>query len=196
VKDLTILIFAGDNSQSRSDLAGRLSIHLQSLAPIKILTPFEPKEYFGEWVKIEVLDYQGAMRFQVKELYKYFMTKYCLHCETDGFPINFDSWSDDFLKFDYIGAAWPENWNLINRGRVGNMGCSIITKTFLEWVSKQNYNGMPGDVFICQHLRPFAESEGFTFADIETASRFSIEHEIEFKQEKPFARHMKGNDFK
>jgi hypothetical protein len=100
VKDLTILIFAGDNSQSRSDLAGRLSIHLQSLAPIKILTPFEPKEYFGEWVKIEVLDYQGAMRFQVKELYKYFMTKYCLHCETDGFPINFDSWSDDFLKFD------------------------------------------------------------------------------------------------
>jgi hypothetical protein len=196
MKDVTILIFSGDNSQERSNIAGRLSLYLKELqAPIKIVTPYEPTEYKGYWHKIDPMNYAEAMKFQVKGLSKYFDTKYVMHCETDGYPINFDMWSDDFLKFDYIGAPWIKEWNLINGGRVGNMGCSIISKRFIDWISIQEYNGMAGDVFICQHLKPKAEAEGFTYADIETALRFSKEHEIEINCEKSFAKHMKGENF-
>jgi hypothetical protein len=198
MKDLTILIFSGDNSQERSNIAGRLSLYLGRLeCPIKILTPYEPITYEGYWHGIEPMNYSEAMRFQVKALGKYFDTKYVMHCETDGYPINFDMWSDDFLKFDYIGAPWPSHWNLINDGRIGNMGCSIITKKFINWIAEQEYNGMVSDVFICQHLRYKAEQAGFKFADIETALRFSYENaiEIDWTKNKSFAKHIKGEHF-
>jgi hypothetical protein len=196
MKDLTILIFSGDNSQERSNIAGRLALYLSRLeCPIKIVTPYEPIAYEGYWHKIDPMNYSEAMKFQVKGLSKYFDTKYVMHCETDGYPINFDMWSDDFLNFDYIGAPWPSHWNLINDGRVGNMGCSIISKKFVDWFSVQEYNGMPGDVFICQHLKPKAEAEGFKYADLQTALRFSKEHEIEITCDKSFAKHMKGENF-
>ena len=120
-----------------------------------------------------------------------------MFCETDGYPINFDLWSYDFMKFDYIGAVWNKDWNLLNGGRVGNMGCSIISKRFIDWISVQEYNWMPGDVFICQHLKPKAEAEGFTYADVETALRFSFENpiEIEWDRSKSFAKHFKGEHF-
>jgi hypothetical protein len=199
IKDLTIIIFSGDNSHARADIAGRLSMYLATNLdnPIKILSPYEPQNYIGLWHKIDPLNYGEAMRFQVKELGSHFSTKYVMFCETDGYPINFDLWSYDFMKFDYIGAVWNKDWNLLNGGRVGNMGCSIISKRFIDWISVQEYNWMPGDVFICQHLKPKAEAEGFTYADVETALRFSFENpiEIEWDRSKSFAKHFKGEHF-
>lgn len=197
-KDITIIIFSGDDSIDRSNTAGKLSIFLSNLnMPIKIITPYEPFEYNGYWNKINPLTYDDAMTFQVKELKNYFDTKFVMHCETDGHPINFDLWSDDFLKFDFIGAPWRIDWDLINNGRVGNMGCSIISKRFLDWVSIQEYNGMAGDVFICQHLKQKAKENGFTYADVQLALRFSMEHpiEIEWDRSKSFAKHIKYEEY-
>lgn len=198
MRDTTILIFAPDDSQDRSNSAGYLSLFLKGLnTPIKIVTAYEPISYFGQLDIISPMNYQEAMEYQVNGLNDHFTTEFMLHCETDGYPINFNNWSDDFLKFDYIGAPWRKDWNLINNGRVGNMGCSIQSRNFREWIKSQPYNGMSGDVFIAQHLKIEAEKNGFTFADIQTALRFSMEHEIEipWSLNKSFAKHMKGDNY-
>jgi len=50
-------------------------------------------------------------------LHKYFKTSHCLIVQADSFVVNSSLWSNDFLKYDYIGGLWPDkiqvNPNLI-----------------------------------------------------------------------------------
>lgn len=49
----------------------------------------------------------------------------------DGFIINPQSWTNEFLKYDYIGAPWP--W--FNH-KVGNGGFCLKSRKFLETQKK------------------------------------------------------------
>ncbi|MDE6636463.1 MAG: hypothetical protein K2K09_07675, partial [Lachnospiraceae bacterium] len=43
----------------------------------------------------------------VYELADYIDTDYVLLVHADGFVIHPESWRDEFLQYDYIGAPWP-----------------------------------------------------------------------------------------
>lgn len=68
----------------------------------------------------------------------YVDTDYCLIIHDDGFIVNPHLWTDDFLKYDYIGAPWYLG---INRGLtwlqdrhnlVGNGGFCIRSKKLMN----------------------------------------------------------------
>jgi hypothetical protein len=140
-------------------------------------------------------------KFCLVDLNKYISTDFCLTIQHDGYIINPESWTDKFLDFDYIGAPWPTSWGYKNR--IGNGGFCLKSKKFLEISYKifKDFNFNTGldrsvydisvneDFLSCNLYHDEMIANGIKFADIETASFFSIEHPILETKEKPFGFH-------
>jgi predicted nucleotidyltransferase len=129
-------------------------------------------------------------RFCIEDLHKYVDTDYVLLVQYDGFILNPESWTDEFLKYNYIGAPWfVAEWSVRDFGFpvdllgtliVGNGGFSLRSKKFLETSARLAQEGRipkmnPEDVAMCVWYRSEFEKEGIKFAPPEIASQFSIE---------------------
>jgi len=151
-------------------------------------------------------DYSYKM---IYELDKYVDTDYALVIQSDGYVINPNSWRDDFLNYDYIGAPFPlpkddfsyrdSNNNIF---RVGNGGFSLRSKKLielpnklkLEWKSFHGYYNEDG--FICGMYKNIYENNGMKFAPLDIAKYFSHEIEIpEIKDINPFGFHGKFSKY-
>lgn len=134
---------------------------------------FNSKFKFQQIPKITNLDEYSS--FMLTELSNFINTEFCFSVHHDGFVINPELWSEDFIKYDYIGAPWPSDSHFILKGkRVGNGGVSIRSKKLLEYVKTIPQQGHE-DTVICVNLREHLEEQGFTFAPLEVAAKFSVE---------------------
>lgn len=134
----------------------------------------------------------------VFELYKYVDTDFVLLIHDDGFVINVNSWKDEFLDYDYIGAPWGHNHLLDSNGvpiKVGN-SVSIRSKKLLELPTKYNMpwrphdNNFNEDTQICVWNRNFFLNYGIKYADYEIAKYFSHEEILPgFNEIIPFCFH-------
>ena len=113
--------------------------------------------------------------FILNRLNKFITTDFCLSVHCDGYIINPDKWTDDFLNYDYIGAPWaiggPANYG---PERVGNGGVSLRSKKLLK-ESEVLQCVSHEDVVICCINRKMLESKGINFAPISIAAIFSSE---------------------
>ena|SRR3990167_9583558 len=156
-----------------------------------LITHENIKEKGIKVIKVEKLDYKGYNEFVAMELWRYINTSYCLLVQNDGYIINPEKWTDEFLNWDYIGSVWPippkedkisyrtPSGRLV---RVGNGGFSFRSKKLLEAPSKLGLeftdmgSGFPHeDGFLCVHKRRELESYGIKFAPLSIAVRFSRE---------------------
>jgi hypothetical protein len=158
----------------------------------KLLTPEKLESSSIEIIKINPINYAEYNKFIVYDLYKYIDTDYALIIQDDGFITNPECWTNDFLKYDYVGAPWilPRDsfsyrdifGNII---RVGNGGFSLRSKKLLSIASeldipwKSYYGFYNEDGFIACHNRHIYEKEGCKFAPLEVAVNFSKELEID-----------------
>lgn len=125
----------------------------------------------------------------VYDLYKYIETDFALVVHYDGFVVNPQMWSENFLKYDYIGSPWPlpapndkVTFRDINGNicRVGN-SVSIRSYRLMELPSKigMEWNAFHGwyneDGFICCNNKHIFEQYGMKFAPLEVAIRFGQE---------------------
>lgn len=129
-------------------------------------------------------------------LYKHIETDFVLITQDHAFVINPDSWTNEFLDYDYIGAPWPwkENSFITPFGehiRCGNGGFSLRSKKLLTVPTKidipfkvyenPNFYKMFGsnntneDGNICVHNRHIFINEGCKFPPVELAAKFSYE---------------------
>lgn len=138
----------------------------------------------------------------IYELPKYVNTDYAILIHSDGFIVNPESWRDEFLEYDYIGAPWAlpndefsfrDKYN--NIIRAGN-SVSLRSKKLLdlpndlnlEWRHWHGYYNEDG--FICVNNRHIYEEHGLKIAGIDIAKYFSHESMIpEIEGIKPFAFH-------
>lgn len=113
---------------------------------------------------------------------------YCLIIQEDGFIVNPNLWNDNFLNFDYIGAPWLKykNRNIEDFGwlevdsmkyRVGNGGFSLRSRKFLQETTYIEYpqNSINEDVYLTHTYGDYLHNKGIKFADVVTASQFSLE---------------------
>ena len=116
----------------------------------------------------------------IYKLGKHIDTEFVMLIHDDGFVINPDSWRDDFLDYDYVGAPWKIP---INGEYVGNGGLSLRKKSkMLEIVNNckvkdENNNYLMEDrvfSYSCNNIPVYKPSE-------EEASQFSIEGVISNK---------------
>lgn len=151
-----------------------------------ILFTHEDVEAEGiEVVKIDKLDYKGYNEFVAMELWKYIGSDFCLLVQNDGYITNGALWTDEFLKWDYIGAPWPPKTHYNKHGeeiRVGNGGFSLRSRALLRAPSLMGieFTDMGTgfwheDGFLCNHYRNELEQSGIRFAPVELAARFSTE---------------------
>ena len=132
-----------------------------------------------EVIKISPMSYSDYNNFMIKSYNDYIDTPYALNIHDDGFIINPSSWTDEFLKYDYIGALWPVGKHMPivhNYNRCGNGGFSLRSKKFLEVC--QNYcpaTGYAEDTAMCRIYRDILASHGILFPPDDLAAKFSIE---------------------
>jgi len=138
----------------------------------------------------------------IYELPKHVDTEFAMLIHDDGFVVNPESWKEEFLEYDYIGAPYPlpqDNFSYRDiKGdliRVGN-SVSLRSKKLLdlpiklnlEWKSFHGYYNEDG--YICVNYRHKYLEHGIKFADINVAKYFSHENMIpEIQGIKPFAFH-------
>ena len=101
---------------------------------------------------------------------------HALYVQYDGFAVNPEAWTDEFLEYDYIGAIWADN------NRVGNGGFSLRSRKLHEALAKMYVpeyfmNNYAEDSLICRMFgRALTKEVGIRFAGNAIAAQFSIEH--------------------
>jgi hypothetical protein len=113
-------------------------------------------------------------RWIMRELYKYVETDFVLVSQWDGYVLDSECWTDEFLSVDYLGASWLETDGF----SVGNGGFSIRSRRLMEAVATDPMivSTHPEDNQICKIYRPYLEAKhGFKWASHELADKFSFE---------------------
>ena len=184
INDVTLLAVATQEKWYNSTLkAIDYCLHNIHFKHVKFLSCKPSTSDHIEYIPIPTMSGQEYSIFMVLELHKYVHTPHVLYIHDDGFIINPNAWTDNFLQYDYIGAPWPEphlsNHNINTSYRVGNGGFSLRSKKLLDilTLNEMTYQTRPEveDVFICTTLRPSLESKGIKFAPPDVAAQFSFE---------------------
>lgn len=164
-----------------------------------------------EFIKIPKLNYEEYNRFIVYNLFSHIESDYVLIVQDDGYVINPHKWTEDFLKYDYIGAPWalPPVTDKVgyrdifgNIIRVGNGGFSLRSRNLLSLPTKLDLEWKPyfgfynEDGFFTCHNRHIFEQEGCLFAPLDVAVKFSHETSIpETEGIEPFGFHGKWSKY-
>lgn len=105
-------------------------------------------------------------------------TGHALYVQWDGIASDSTQWTDDFLKYDYIGAVWP--WETEGKN-VGNGGFSLRSKKLLDacndpLIKLTEQVSVAEDSIIGLEMRPYLEQKyGIQYAPTALAKQFSYE---------------------
>jgi hypothetical protein len=111
--------------------------------------------------------------FLLTGLRQYVSSSHVLVIQWDSFIIHPELWTDDYLKYDYIGAVWPHH----PKTPVGNGGFSLRSVKLLDaLLSPQVPKRHPEDICICIDNRERLEKEfDIRFAPTLVAEKFAVE---------------------
>jgi hypothetical protein len=159
-------------------------IYSKNLTGIKNAQLLSNKKFYHPEVECilirEIKDLIDYNYFVFKEYFKYIKTDFMLNIHDDGFVINPESWADDFLEYDYIGALWPHNF--YEDKRCGNGGFSLRSKKLLYTLAKDCpfIEGINEDLLIGREYRDtILAKNNITFPPETLAAKFSIEWPVE-----------------
>ena len=192
--DVTLIAISGhDRFVKANKKALSHCVGVCNFEQVKLFSPIKDGTF--NTIEIPYLDVSLYAKFCVEELHKHIDTEYCLLVQSDGFIINTDYWTDEFLQYDYIGAPWPHHDHA-----VGNGGFCLRSKKFLQASSKLKYTSnahlvaglserqfvqghvAPEDWFIIIHNHEHMKKENIHYPSPELAFQFSVEHPSMIKQ--------------
>ena len=144
---------------------------------VKLLTHWQIPEC-PYWVEIEPINSRAEYsRFCIKHLHEHIDTTHLLIVQHDGYIMDAEMWTDEYLDYDYIGPLLPI-------GLVGNGGFSLRTSHLMRLVAEvidlgedpKSYD--PEDIRIAGvgdgGYRRKLQSHGIKFAPPELARKFAI----------------------
>ena len=125
----------------------------------------------------------------------YCTTDFLIHLEYDAAILNPKAWTEDWLRYDFISAPWPNHndpgWPACDEtNNVGTFGCCMGSALFWDkcrkaWEYAQKEGGnikaqsMSSDRFICRTMRSWMESErGVVFSPFDKAWRYGCENRV------------------
>lgn len=191
IKNVTLVAIDG-TSNCNDTLNSMIRASSQAAFDDCILFSTQKPKNFPPWiryVKIAPLTLDGYNRFCLQKLHQYIQTTHCLTIQSDSGINNPDEWNDSWLKYDYIGAPWPEGWawamDKSKCARVGNSGfCLRSVKLLRATASLPNRQveflgeTIPrcvDDVITCVMFRKELERLRCNFAPVDVAARFAFE---------------------
>lgn len=134
----------------------------------------------SRWVPINSINSIGGVaELMLKWTWPLVDTDHAVFVQWDGIATRPDLWTDDFLKYDYIGAPWPWQPEGVN---IGNGGFSLRSRRLLEACGRDSAVKLTADEpiaednIIGQHCRPYLESRhNIKFPSTQLAGQFSYE---------------------
>lgn len=198
LKNTTLVAIDGRGDDINTIKALKYSSTNIKFENIKYINSGERKIKFGQTIKIDKLNWNDYNKFCLVNLINHIETEYVLLIQNDGFVLNANYWTDEYLKYDYLGAPWPmENlknnlprWKIVedqfNKNKkiyqIGNGGFTLRSKNLLS-KTKQFYEDnlytIPEDILISIYLREKLEHCGLNFcSDIDFAAKFSCEANV------------------
>lgn len=165
---------------------------------IKLFAHYKPDNLPDHitYIQTEKLTHQTINWFALSVLPEYIHNEYMLSIHDDGFVINPHLWTDEFLKYDYIGAPWPAlDW--CTKNRVGNGGFVLKSKKFMNLEQSIPQTTEHNDTLVTNTYHDFFKMYGCKYAPIEIAGKFSLEHdipEVEYNLNNTFGFHGKLSD--
>lgn len=129
-------------------------------------------------------------QFCIEEMVDYVDTSHALIIQYDGFVLNPEAWSDEYLEYDYIGAPvrlsrWANERNPMTdydpeQEVVGNGGFCLRSRRLLALTAELLKSGEielggEDDWVLSYKYRDLLESHGMRFAPLEVARRFAFE---------------------
>jgi len=174
----------------------RSSKHIKFAKHLLITDEFVNHDFINCKIINKIVSLAEYSKFCVKQLHEYIDTNFCLIVQPDGFVTNPLMWTDEFLKYDYIGAPWDIllsqralseslNTHISDLSKVpiivGNGGFSLRSKKLLNLCSELDYvnPNIPEDNFICLTNREILKNKGIKFAPVSLACRFAIERPLD-----------------
>lgn len=164
-------------------------LHCNRLMKFDKITLLHPHPYSHPEINVVKIDSPGNNLGCINDLPKAITCDHALCIHWDGYIVNPDMWTDEFLEYDFIGCPWNLN-NLPNKEwRVGSGGFYMFSNRMAQaWQSicnlKENNDWQIGALY-----RDKFEDLGMKYAPFELACRFGRECELEVEDEEAFGFH-------
>ena len=122
----------------------------------------------------------------LKGLSRHVATTHALVVQWDGYVLNPEAWSGEFLRCDYVGAPWP--W-APEGSRVGNGGFSLRSRRLIDALADPEVvlEGNEDETIGVRRRGWLEARHGIRFADEALANRFSFE--VGYPVGRPFGFH-------
>jgi len=161
---------------SRVEKALDVCLRYFDFAEVKVLSSLDYK-FQNPKIKLEKIKPLCSLAeysdFMIRDLTDRFETDFVLVAQYDGFILNPEAWTDEFLDYDYIGAPWwyEDDCN------VGNGGFSLRSKKLQKILATDPiiFETHCEDHNICRTYGNYLKSKGICFAPEDLAKKFSLE---------------------
>lgn len=175
------LIGVSGNDIASLEKAAQISTRDIQFGDVKLLSSMDTDSPFA--IKTKPIRSKAEYnKFVLKELIDYVDTNYFIIFQPDGFILNAAAWTNEFYKWDMIGAWW--NWYKDGMN-CGNGGFSFRSK-YLHQILKKDHTilsvndgvikNFEEDHNICRVYRSYLEKKyGIRYAPKEICDKFSIE---------------------
>lgn len=121
----------------------------------------------------QVTDYKEYNQLMLTGMAEHVNTDHMLVVQTDGIANDRTKWTDEFLKYDYIGAPWP--WKA-EGDNIGNGGFSLRSKRMLDACLDEHIKLKDlEDTAIAENRKYLEETYNVKFAPTSLAKQFSFE---------------------
>jgi hypothetical protein len=127
------------------------------------------------WVYVDPwLSHEDYVKFFWYKVPFHLTTEWAIFIQWDAWIVNTLQWTDEFLKYDYVGAPWwyKDGWN------VGN-GSGLRSIRLMKFLEKRRATFPPflaeEDHLICRMYRPQLEFHGFKWPPNHLAAQFAFE---------------------
>lgn len=155
------------------------TLHACQFEKVYFFTDYIPQSHDSLPPEIEIIPIPKIKNtveysyFMLKTLHQFIETDFALIIQWDGYILHPQSWSEEFKKYDYIGAKWWYEDGL----NVGNGGFSWRSKKLLKALQDPHFVCYdPEDALICRIERPFLEQHyAIHFAPESIADQFAFE---------------------
>lgn len=135
------------------------------------------------WIEVFVATSKTQNECCLFEMPQYITCDHAIGIQWDGFIVNPEAWTDEFLEYDLVAPPWPLQ-NIVNpEWRVGSGGFVLFSKKMCQmWGELCQPHPYPNDWSMGAVDRQKFEDRGIKFAPLELAMRFGKELDLEDRE--------------
>lgn len=165
------------------DLAGIALLNTLKCYNFNEVLTFSNKQILAGARNIEIEHFPSVRdycEFMLRGILEHVKTDYILFVQWDAMAYDKSQWTDEFLKYDYIGAPWPWEAEGFN---VGNGGFSLRSRRLLEALQDSKIQMDPNNpkavnedqVIGISYKTYLQDNYGIKYPDVPLAQKFSYE---------------------